>query len=361
MHFFIFLIAILSLSTLYPQKPTNDDCNTPLTLKLNQWIDQNNEQATINKSELPQAVPYTCVNTFENDLWYVIPTQNITSPLIIIIYPYLCNTPAGVQAILYSQYDCKNLNNNILYCFTKDVSDTVKFVVARPNEFEKLMLYVDGFDGTICQFKIGVFELTDYHPFDFCKYLRFDYVTRTNQWKQPLNLFTKNNQIFIQWAHENPDVLGYAIQIKMQNGYKTLSCFNAQNYVFVNQNFIDYVFNPDQLDTEKKCFRLLVYYKNEIIASPDYCIEPKVIKDFWVSPPKYLNNNEFTYIYKLLKSTNATIVLKNSEGKIVKSKTIKIQKGNYEGSISIDGLPKSQYFFQFCVNGDCFEYPLELP
>ncbi len=355
----IFFYTLLT----YGQNPINDNCYYPIPLKINEWLkDQNNQFASINKNELPPAVPNSCINTFENDLWYSIETQNAQKPLQIIIYPFLCNTPAGVQSILYSSYDCKNLSQNFIACATKDVGDTIKFNIHNPQQYSKLMLYIDGFDGTICQFTIGVFELEEYHPFDFCKYLRFDYLNRTPNWKQPLQINSHNNQLKIQWTHENPDILGYALQIKMQNGYKTLSCFNAQNYTFANQNFLEYIFNPDQLDSEKKCFRLLAYYKNDIWTSSDYCVEPKVINNFWVSPPKPSSqSNEYSYVYKVFKNQKATIRLKNSKGEIVKSKNITLKKGSFEGNINIAGLPKSDYFFEFCVDNECFEYPLINP
>jgi len=355
------LVLLISFSFLYSQRPINDDCRTPLTLPINQWIEQSNHDATLNFNELPPAVPFSCINTFENDLWYQINTTNLKQPIRIILYPYQCNTPAGVQSILYSTYNCKELNKNILYCFTKDVGDTIQFIIPEPQLYENLMLYVDGFDGNICQFKIGVFILEEYHPFDFCKYMRFDYLDRLPNWKQPLLFNTQNNRIHIQWTHESPDILGYAVQIKMKNGYKTLSCFNAQNYTFANQNFMEYLFNPDQLDTQKVCFRLLAFYKNEIMTSSDYCTQPKVIKNFWVSNPKLIQPNEYLYIYKFNKSQKATIRLKNSQGEIVKSKVFKVSKGNFEDTISLQGLPKSNYIFEFCVDSDCFEYPLMEP
>ncbi|GIV44445.1 MAG: hypothetical protein KatS3mg035_1568 [Bacteroidia bacterium] len=362
-HTPIFFIWGLHIFFTYAQKPPNDDCSSPIPLKINEWLkEQNNQLATINKGELPPPVPNSCINTFENDLWYSIETQNLNTPLQIIIYPFVCNTPAGVQAILYSTYDCKSLSQNFMACATKDVGDTIKFVVPNPKEYTKLMLYIDGFDGTICQFHLGAFSLETYHPFDFCKYLRFDYIPRSANWKQPLQIKTQNNQLKIQWAHENPDVLGYALQIQMKNGYKTLSCFNAQNYTFANQNLMEYIFNPDQLDTEKKCFRLLAYYKNEIWTSSDYCIEPKIIQNFWVSLPQpSQNQGEFRYIYKVFKPQKATIRLKNAKGNILKFKEISLKKGNFEGSISVIGLPKDQYYFEFCVGNECFEYPLLNP
>lgn len=358
---FVFFVCFINL--LWAQRLPNDDCNYPIKLSVNEWLtDQNNQYATIDLSQLPPAVPYSCINTFENDLWYIIDSQYINNPIQIIIYPFVCNTPAGVQAILYSNYDCKSLNQNFIACATKDIGDTVKFIIPNPKDYSQLMLYVDGFDGTICQFNIGVFELKEYHPMDFCKYLRFDYLPRNPNWKQPLQMDTQNNQIKIQWTHENPDVLGYSLQIKMQNGYKTLSCFHSQNYTLGNQNFMEYIFNPDQLDSEKKCFRLLAYYKNDIWVSSDYCIEPKVIEDFWVSAPKpTFKANEYSYVYKVLKSHKAEIRLSNSKGEVIKSKTIKLSKGNFEGLISTEGLQKDQYFFEFCVGNECFKYPLINP
>ncbi len=357
------LIIICIPFNIFSQKPVNDDCANPILLKMNEWLNyQTNAFATIHKNELPPPVPYSCINTFENDLWYLIESLTLKKPIQIIIYPFLCNTPAGVQVILYGHYDCKNLSENFIACATKDIGDTIRFIIPNPSDYPKLMLYVDGFDGTICQFNVGLFELSNYLPFDFCKYLRFDYVKRNPNWKQPLEFINQNNQIKIRWVHENPDILGYGLQIKMQNGYKTLSCFNAHNYTFVNQNFMEYLFNPDQLDTEKKCFRLLVYYQNQIYTTSDYCIDPKVIKDFWVSPPKPTSNPvEFIYIYKVNKAQKAQIRLKNSEGNIFKTKEIKLKKGNFEGNISLQGLPKGNYFFEFCVEKDCFEYPLLTP
>ncbi len=360
--FLVCWILFIIFLKLNAQKPINDDCNSPISLNVNEWLKaQFNENATINKNELPPPVPNSCINTFENDLWYSLKTENITKPLEIIIYPFLCNTPAGVQAILYSEYDCKNLSQNFIACATKDVGDTIRFIVQNPNQYSKLMLYIDGFDGTICQFTLGVFELKDYHPFDFCKYLRFDYLPRNPDWKQPLFLDTQNNRIKIQWSHENPEVLGYAIQIKMQKGYKTLSCFNAENYAFINQNFMEYIYNPDQLDSEKKCFRLLVYSKNQIMTTSDYCIEPKVVKDFWVSPPKPVSKNEFSYIYKVQKPQKGVIRLKDASGSIIKFKELKLLKGNFEGTVTINDLPEGNYFFEFCIENDCYEYPLLAP
>lgn len=359
----LFIGLAFGLISYLSGQPAHNDCQTPLLLPLNQWAAiQSNHQATINVEHLPPAVPYSCINTFENDLWFVFENNYQATPFQVVIIPLQCNTPAGVQAVLYDQYNCRDLQNHILACATKDFGDTVRLIAENPQNIQKAMIYVDGYDGTQCEFKIGVFAIPNFHPLDFCHYIRFDYAHPSNTYDFPFSIQQKNNQLHLVWEPSEQNILGYALQVKMKNGFKTLSCFQANEAVYQKKQPFQYIFNPDEMDNQTYCFRLLVYQQDKTYASQEECFTPKPITAFWVSPPQPTQNpNEFKYLYKIFKPAKAILELRDTEGKVIKQKSVKLTKGNYEDLISIEGLPKNRYIFKFCVENECFEYDLMAP
>ena len=86
--------------------PAHDTCQQAMPLPMGIWVQDENRLATLSPpTERPADWPGTCIQTYENDLWYQLELE-IGKEYVVEIVTESCETPSGLQALLIRSVDC---------------------------------------------------------------------------------------------------------------------------------------------------------------------------------------------------------------------------------------------------------------
>jgi len=368
MRIFIILIFFAN-SVLWAQPrlikrptPVNDLCKNAITLQINQWKEnQTNESCAIQAAETPAAIPYTCIKTFENDLWYVFEAEENT-PMELFIATQACMTPAGLQCLIIQTNDCLSPSFKYIACANKENLDTVRcyFEVEKGQKYH---VYVDGFDGNVCDFSLGVF--TRKKPWfvkEDCIYRRVE-LGESPLPEMDVQLVSgmKNNYPTIRFSDPNlQDALYYQVQIWKEHYWYTVGCLDPSVMTSGNNPEIKYSDFSIQDYSKPLKYRLIKVTRDDKRFANLFTIEPKLIQTLQVSQPKMSQTpNIFNYHFQNKKKQNLSIEILDEQMKIVKSKQLKNHEiGLQESSIDLNGFKSGIYLLKFCCPEGCFEYEL---
>ncbi|MEL6591130.1 MAG: hypothetical protein AAFQ68_13660, partial [Bacteroidota bacterium] len=152
----LFLIAgILAFLGLSAQDWPHDQCEAAKIIQPGDFLTaENNQSATTTPSETPEKSPITCIKTFENDLWYRFETQEGYTHYEVIIDPIFCNTPAGLQAMVIKADECDFTTYEYKACVNPYAEEALQMVWREEEAGVNYLIYVDGYDGTQCSFKL---------------------------------------------------------------------------------------------------------------------------------------------------------------------------------------------------------------
>ncbi|HHG85812.1 MAG TPA: hypothetical protein ENJ82_13780 [Bacteroidetes bacterium] len=306
MRNYILNIILLLLSTgyfpgLYAQgTPPNDGCARALLLERGHTIlGMSNMAATVGfEFETPATAETTCIQTIENDMWFKFQTEPGFEVYEVIISAGPCNTPSGLQALLIRSDDCNNKHYVYRGCSNKINTDTIKLFLHEPKAGLQYLVYVDGYDGTICEFDIQLRGKKRLSPVDY-QYLRFDYELNgdTPYAVTDLEQSFRNNQTVIQWtASSEEDIALFVIELLPEleevadaSRYaRVVGLVQGRNLVGMARSkyeFRDYItpFRDGQIYT----YRLVKVSRNgQRFAGETFKVKAKMITSFFVGDPE---------------------------------------------------------------------------
>ena len=199
-------VAIATLPRLQAQPlgppPPNDLCGRAMPIRSGQYI-TGLENITATKGldyETPAIAPATCIQTVENDMWFTFNTESGKEWYEVTIVTQSCNTPAGLQALLIRTDDCNATHFQYRGCSNKINTDTIKLFLHEPQPDIRHLIWIDGYDGTLCEFQVSLDARGPLTPADY-RYLRYDYQVQPEP-HLDLDGFTsafENNAAIMRW------------------------------------------------------------------------------------------------------------------------------------------------------------------
>ena len=136
----------------------HDDCQQAITLHPgDKLMGLSNKLASLGPlDQTPADLPNTCIESFENDLWFKFTTTGEFDTYEIIITHGECNTPAGLQALLIKANSCNRNTYQYIDCSNFENTEPISLVLVQDLPDVNYLIYVDGFDGTICEFTLEI-------------------------------------------------------------------------------------------------------------------------------------------------------------------------------------------------------------
>ncbi len=201
-----FVIGITAgLSAQFPGHlpPPNDMCAKAIELVAGDRLDgHSNEDATVSLDyERPATVETTCIQTIENDIWYKFKAVEGVAMYEVQITAGFCTTPAGLQALLIQADGCSASKFVYRGCSNKINTDTIKLFLDAPEPNQNYFIWIDGYDGTVCEFEIALVPRPAKRPADY-RFMRFDYAAASEpvETRPDLSASFANNAATLEWS-----------------------------------------------------------------------------------------------------------------------------------------------------------------
>jgi hypothetical protein len=356
--------ALACLNAQFPGQtpPPHDVCAKAITLDPGDKLSgHTNADATPSlEFETPAIFEETCIQTIENDLWYKFKASEGVALYEIRIVAGFCTTPAGLQALLIKADDCNPAAFIYRGCSNKINTDTIKLYLETPEPGKNYFVWVDGYDGTVCEFDISLHARKGLMAEDY-RFLRFDY-SLDNAEIQPLgDLYSTfaNNAATITWVAEpdqTPDLyvvelLPELTEVDEASRYARVVGFVDPHH-FVGSgrseySFTDYVTPFNHAKTYR--YRVLsVNADGKRISSQVLEAKAKIVESFDVREVKpAAEAGKFTVHYiNRKKGQRYEIAVENAHGEQVKHMVFE-NEPQRDGDITIDmsALPHGEYFF----------------
>lgn len=185
--------------------PPNDMCAQAIELVAGDRLyGHNNAEATPSLDyEQPALVETTCIQTIENDLWFKFAAVEGVAMYEVQITAGACNTPAGLQALLIEADGCSAAHFTYRGCSNKINTDTIKLFLDAPEAGQNYFIWVDGYDGTICEFEVALLTRAAKRPADY-RFMRYDYAQQDEpiEVRPDLVSLFANNAASIEWSSD---------------------------------------------------------------------------------------------------------------------------------------------------------------
>ncbi|MEM9985554.1 MAG: hypothetical protein AAF804_10700, partial [Bacteroidota bacterium] len=292
---FFSLICLIGCWFSIPAQPAHDACRQAKALPIGQWLnDEDNSAATINPELLPPKAPETCIKTFENDLWYEFTTEAPYQYYSITIDPLSCETPAGLQMILIKADSCALDSFNYTACVNPYAVEPLEFFWENPFVGEHYFLYVDGFDGNRCQYRIFLqgYE-SDPRTEQDIRRLRYD-----NDHPEPsyldadLRARFENNEVVLNWESESrEEVAFFLVERIWQNSYDS-TIDGAVEAIVEPSNTVGTDLRTQYqqrivrnfAEGAQLCYQVVKIYPDLSRAYSEIsCVETELVDDFFIS------------------------------------------------------------------------------
>lgn len=319
--------------------------------------------------ERPAVWENTCIQTIENDVWYKFKAEAGASLYEVQIVSGFCTTPAGLQALLIKAEGCSASHFVYRGCSNKINTDTIKLYLPDPEPGQNYFIWVDGYDGTVCEFEISLRAKKSLLFQDY-RLLRFDY-----QLDDPKDLdlldfssIFANNSATFSWsaeASEVPDLyiielLPELADLDEESQYARVVGFVDPHH-FVGSGgshytFTDYVTPYEQGKTYR--YRVVAVDANGARRSTeDFLVKAKLVETFDVrevkpapEPGKFIAH----YVNRR-KGAKFNVSVVDATGKQVKFMVLDNEPAR-DGDITIDmsALPHGEYTFIMANGKDSF-------
>lgn len=359
------LLIVLFCSTGWGQglKPDNDDCQNAIPLHIGQYLANiSNSTATVSHPlQAPKTIPATCIQTLENDLWYSFTTEDKYAYYEVVIIAKACNTPAGLQAMLIRSDDCNSEHYLYRACSNKQTMDTIKLFMRNPGAGQRHLIYVDGYDGTICDFDIWLRGREYISPLDY-RYLRYDYDLSEVPYGLPPQLETgfRNNMAFLSWTGSaEKEVAYYVVErfmdqedlIEGSEYLQVVGIIDPRNFAGSGEvwyEFEDFISSFEQGEDYR--YRIVsVDMDGGREVSEDITIKARLIEDFFVSEVKNTpEENVFAIIYiNKRKKQDFYLSVTNEAGEVVKETRMEgVKEPDGEVTMHMEEFPAGTYYFK---------------
>ncbi len=325
--------------------------------------------------QAPLTVPATCIQTLENDLWYSFTTETEFAYYEVIIVAQACNTPAGLQAMLIQSDDCNKDHYVYRACSNKQTMDTIKLFMRNPGAGQQHLIYVDGYDGTICDFDIWLRGKEVIRPMDY-RYLRYDYDLSETPYGIPAGLETgfRNNMAYLSWTGSAGDETAYYVVelapdpadlVQGSEYLQVVGIIDPRNFAGtgeVRYEFEDLISGFEQ--GKDYHYRIVsVGTDGGRKVSENVVIKANLIEDFFVSEVKSTQEkNVFAIIYiNKKKKQDFFLSVRNVAGEVVKETALSgIKEPDGEVTIHMEEFPTGTYYFEMGNGKESFSRTFEV-
>ena len=373
--FWAFALAFLPVFGQFPGQmplaPPNDICAKAIQIDLNERLSgHTNADATISMDfERPEVFPTTCIQTLENDVWFKFRAESGVAGYEIVIAAGFCATPAGLQALLIKSEDCNASKFVYRACSNKINTDTIKLFLENPVPGENYFIWIDGYDGTICEFDVALLGRKALVPQDY-RFLRFDY-DMSAQAPYPADALAigfSNNAANISWtARTQDDASLFIIELmpkmdgdKAESAYGRVVGF-VEPRKLVGDGEAQYSFN-DYLtpfkDGESYDYPLVKVAGDATkLVSETFTVKAKLIESFFLGeilPASPVGSYKVNYINRK-KNQNFTLWVENSSGERIKEMNL-LKEPVRDGSITINMQEFEQGEYLFVMDNGKEQY-----
>ncbi|MEZ4826480.1 MAG: hypothetical protein R3C61_09325 [Bacteroidia bacterium] len=337
------------------QVPENDFCENALRLQVGEVIHSiDNTTATISTGQIPEGLPITCIQTFENDLWFDFITTDSYRHYQIVISPWECNSPAGLQALIIRADDCSGDRFQYVDCGNPYSEEEIRLFVDDSLLDQHYFIYIDGYDGARCTFQLSLKGFTqnprtgaDHRNTDL------DYGNSPPAYypEDPAVKFV-NNEAEITWrAGSEEDVQLFLVERMVSTSHngigKVIGMAEPVTTVGSSQiNSYRVVYSGDFEEKQKYCFRVVkISSTGEKSYSDNFCGEMTTVDGFYASPVFEGGENDiFVVALRADKRQELKLAVVSEEGDIVKQTVVKLpagKGGNFE--IDMNAFPAGNY------------------
>jgi hypothetical protein len=344
------------------EPPPHDVCARAIVLEPGDRLNgHTNADATPSlEFESPAVFEATCIQTIENDLWYKFTAAEGASLYEVQIIASFCTTPAGLQALLIKADGCNAATFVYRGCSNKINTDTIKLYLPAPEPNQNYFVWVDGYDGTVCEFEISLRARKDLVATDY-RFLRFDYMLEGEpvQPLQDLHPTFTNNAATFTWSAEpgqSPDLyiielLPDLTEVEDDSKYARVVGFvDPHHFVGLGGSeyaFTDYVTPFNQAKTYR--YRIVSVDANgKRILSQTVEVKAKLVESFDVREVKAgTAPGTFTVHYiNRKKGQTFQVSVENASGEQVKHMILSNEPLR-DGDVTIDmnPLPHGEYVF----------------
>ncbi|MBK9448324.1 MAG: hypothetical protein IPN95_02695 [Bacteroidetes bacterium] len=320
--------------------------------------------------ESPEVFEATCIQTIENDVWYKFQAAADVDLYEITIVASFCTTPAGLQALLIQADGCNASSFVYRGCSNKITTDTIKLYLPAPEAGQNYFVWVDGYDGTVCEFDIALRARKRLTAVDY-RFLRFDYSLENEPIAEIADLQPTfaNNTTTLNWSaepNEAPDLyiielLPDLAEVKQESRYARVVGF-VDPHRFVGSgrtaySFTDYVTPFNQGKTYR--YRIVSVSADGIrLISQTMEVKAKLVESFDVREVKAgpeAGKFQVHYINRK-KGARYFISVENAANEKVKQMTFESEPIR-DGDITIDmsALPHGEYMFMMSNGKDVFK------
>jgi hypothetical protein len=280
-----------------------------------------------------------------------------------------CTTPAGLQALIIQSEDCSASHFAYRGCSNKINTDTIKLFVEAPEAGKNYFIWIDGYDGTICEYEIALIARKAKTPADY-KFMRFDYDAMDAQPTElpELQASFANNAATINWTSDQRD--GNALFIiellpDLENVSDDSKYARVVGFVeaksLVGQGAIPYTFTDyvsPYISGKSYRYRIVLVDENgnravsQTVSTKAKLVESYEVREVKASPEpgKYVVH----YINRK-RGQKFDVAVQNEAGEQVKHMLLDnepIRDGNI--TIDMSSLPVGQYFFIMSAGKDQF-------
>jgi hypothetical protein len=353
--------------------PSNDACAKAIRIEPGQKISgQNNMSATVGfEFETPATFETTCIQTIENDMWYKFTTESDYEYYEVVISTAGCNTPAGLQALLIRSDDCNNKHYTYRACANKINTDTIFLYLHEPQAGLNYLIYVDGYDGTMCDFEVELRARKSLNPADY-RNLRFDYEFDDAATYELPDLKTDflNNQVVIEWAAEaEEDISFFFVELIPDLGpeiddasryARVVGILEKRNFVDAQRTFYefrDYI-TPFQNDLPYSYRIVRIDGQGNRAASTTFSIQSKMIETFFVGEVRETPEEGIYTVHYInkKKKQNYRISVEDQNGKQLKNMVLeKVPATDGDVKIDMRENEKGIYFFEMSNGKESFK------
>lgn len=347
------------------QAPENDECFSPKLLPENTWLEEDNYHATLSpENARPPKYPITCIQTYENDLWYHFQTTEPAEYQITIVH-HTCNTPAGLQALLLEGDACLSTKMKILACSNRKIADTIKIFFSSPAEVKEWLLYIDGYDGTVCSFDIQLKKAPGaaYSP-DNLAYNRFYSDTACPLTDMQTAVKFENNKPVIQWTDpDSKDVSAYIVERVGPYTVEKMAVVRPEPLASGYRESFEYTDNLSLLDQgDTYSFRISrIDKEGNRSCTGTLSSKAKITRDFFVTEPIYTGKSGIYQVsYFNRKKQDYTIAILDETMVPLKSLLIKnLETGESISKLDLTPYPPGVYYFKMTNGRDDFVRKIE--
>lgn len=343
---------------------SNDHCIHAQELELGVTLrNLSNQSATVGPdNEIPQTLPFTCIKSYENDMWFKFTTVPEYDHYEIIISINDCNSPAGLQALLISTTSCQTDDFTYHGCVNHENLDTLKLFLTEYKPTREYYVYVDGFDGTVCDYNLTLrpvgkktLSRRDY------EYLISDYDLRTEPRFDlgEMDYRFENNVFSLRWTADDEEELDFFVvekfdyipQIRDFRSFaNVMAVIEPINSVEGGESVYEYTDFATVFTNSQYCYRVLrVDYDGKKSFSDKVCFEANVIQDFYVDEVKKGNDPGIytvKYINHRNKQTYDCFVLDENRMQLKSMQLVKEPERDGTITLQMGEYPPGEYYFK---------------